>query len=50
MVLAMKGKGEALLSDKDMQIIKGFLADVPLKDYLSDIKYAPVWIQKKLQA
>ena len=47
-ILSMMGMGENNIDGNKISLIKSHLETVSLQDYLHDIQYAPVWIQKKL--
>ena len=47
-ILSMSGIGERNLDEDRVRVIKSHLVSVSLQEYLHDIQFAPVWIQKKL--
>ena len=47
-ILSMIGIGERNLDEDRVRVIKSHLVSVSLQEYLHDIQFAPVWIQKKL--
>ena len=49
-VLAMREIGEEHLTERQWQIIKGYVVKVNAADFDHDIKLTPVWIQQKMHS
>lgn len=49
-VAAMRTIGESLISESQIEILKTLLANVSEQEYNHDIKLAPVWVRRKLEA
>ena len=47
-ILSMMGIGENNIDEDIISLIKSHLKTVSLQDYLHDIQFAPVWIQKRI--